>query len=193
MADPCCPHQKPWAILRAFAHSTCLAISCKEIPLSVNIASCAIQNPTVMHHFDRSKVLILPLVLLPISCTTPSFTSEDHLAIRSGMQQQEQAWNRGDIPGFMDMYADSVCFISAKERTCGKEGVTARYAMRYPDRGTMGQLEFDRLEILGAGADHAWCTGRWRLLRIGDTLSGGFSLFWIRTPEGWRILRDHTY
>ena len=139
------------------------------------------------------KTCILFLTFLLVSCAIPSFTSTDETTIRSEMDQQEQAWNRGDIPGFMDTYADSACFIGANERTCGKDVVTARYEQRYPDRAAMGQLDFDRLEILGAGADRAWCTGTWRLIRITDTLSGGFSLFWMRAPQGWRILRDHTY
>lgn len=139
------------------------------------------------------KPFILSVVLLFASCTTSSFTPADSTAIRSEMQRQEQAWNRGDIPGFMNAYADSVCFIGLQERTCGKELVTGRYEKRYPDRETMGRLDFDRTEILGAGTDHAWCTGTWRLIRTRDTLSGGFSLFWVSTPDGWRILRDHTY
>lgn len=139
------------------------------------------------------KLFAISLVPIVVACTSPVFTSADNAAIRSGMQQQEEAWNRGDIPGFMAAYADSICFIGTAERTCGKALVTARYEKRYPERESMGRLDFDQVEILGAGADHAWCTGTWRLLRTSDTLSGGFSLFWMRTPEGWRILRDHTY
>lgn len=109
------------------------------------------------------------------------------------MEDQVSAWNRGDIPGFMAAYADSVCFISARERTCGKALVGERYRKRYPDQAAMGRLAFGQLEVLGAGAGHAWCTGTWNLYRPADTLSGGFSLFWVRTANGWRILRDHTY
>jgi ketosteroid isomerase-like protein len=114
-------------------------------------------------------------------------------AVRAAMEQQVTAWNQGDIPGFMAAYADSACFITLREHTCGKEVVAARYAKAYPDRASMGRLDFNRLEVLPAGPDHAWCTGNWRLERNADTLSGGFSLLWARTPQGWRILRDHTY
>ncbi|MBS1546860.1 MAG: nuclear transport factor 2 family protein [Bacteroidetes bacterium] len=109
------------------------------------------------------------------------------------MHRQAEAWNRGDIPGFMAAYADTACFISLKERTCGKALVTARYMKRYPNAAAMGRLDFGNLEVLPAGTDHAWCTGTWRLVRTADTLSGGFSLFWLRTAQGWRIIRDHTY
>ena len=121
------------------------------------------------------------------------FTSVDGTAIRKVMADQEQAWDRGDIAAFMDGYMDSVCFISKKGRTCGKSAVTGHYLERYPDKAAMGDLVFGDLEIIGAGVDNAWCTGSWTLVRTSDTVGGGFSLFWRRTPGGWRILRDHTY
>ncbi len=139
------------------------------------------------------KIFPIVFLLLLAACAAPTFSSSDMEAIRSTMSQQEKAWNNGDIPGFMLAYDDSACFISLKERTCGKSVVTTRYEKHYPDRETMGTLDFRQLELLGAGADHAWCTGTWRLVRSQDTLSGGFSLFWGRTPQGWRVLRDHTY
>lgn len=109
------------------------------------------------------------------------------------MAEQEQAWDRGDIEAFMQGYSDSVCFIGKRGATCGKAAVTANYRRAYPDAAAMGDLTFDRSEVLAAGADHAWCTGNWRLVRATDTIGGGFSLLWERKAEGWRILRDHTY
>jgi ketosteroid isomerase-like protein len=114
-------------------------------------------------------------------------------AIAQVMKDQERAWDAGDVRGFMAGYADSVCFIGRRGTTCGREAVTANYLKSYPDKAAMGDLTFDGLEVLPAGADHAWCTGRWQLVRTADTLGGGFSLLWARTPDGWRILRDHTY
>jgi ketosteroid isomerase-like protein len=131
--------------------------------------------------------------VLLVGCTPRSFPPDGEASIRDAMQRQQSAWNRGDIPGFMAAYADSACFITAKERTCGKAVVTERYRKHYPDAATMGRLAFGQLEVLGAGPDHAWCTGSWHLYRARDTLAGGFSLFWVRTGGGWKILRDHTY
>ncbi len=153
----------------------------------------AVGDPPKNFFYMNKKVFVLVMGSFLASCAGPTFSSSDADGIRSTMSQQEKAWNEGDIPGFMQAYDDSACFISLKERTCGKSVVTARYEKHYPDQATMGKLDFGELEILGAGADHAWCTGKWRLVRAQDTLSGGFSLFWVRTPAGWRVLRDHTY
>ena len=146
----------------------------------------------VYFHGMRNACLFGLSILLG-SCERSGFSKNDELAIRQVMADQEVAWDTGDIPGFMEGYADEVCFVSRKGTTCGKAGVTANYQKSYPDQAAMGDLSFGGLEILGAGPDHAWCTGSWELIRAQDTLGGGFSLLWERTAQGWRILRDHTY
>lgn len=113
--------------------------------------------------------------------------------VQAAMAAQEAAWDRGDVRGFMAAYAEDACFITAKERTCGREEVTRRYLRSYPDQAAMGDLRFGIGEVLAVGADHAWCTGTWTLVRRADTLSGGFSLLWRKGPDGWLVLRDHTY
>ncbi|MBL7940923.1 MAG: nuclear transport factor 2 family protein [Flavobacteriales bacterium] len=109
------------------------------------------------------------------------------------MMDQEQAWDHGDIPAFMQHYSDTICFIGRGSRTCGREAVTANYLKTYPDKGAMGDLSFGIDEILPAGKDHAWVTGTWKLYRATDTVGGGFSLLWAKERAGWRIVRDHTY
>ncbi|MBL8002577.1 MAG: nuclear transport factor 2 family protein [Flavobacteriales bacterium] len=134
---------------------------------------------------------ILAALVLIAACGQPSFQADEQ-AIRAVMADQEKAWDAGDVRAFMDGYADSVCFIGSRGRTCGREAVTANYLKTYPDKAAMGDLSFTQLEVLPAGTDHAWCTGRWTISRA-DTVGGGFSLLWVRTAQGWRILRDHSY
>lgn len=135
---------------------------------------------------------LLPLLTLFAACASP-FNGSDEAAIRKAMSDQELAWDKGDIPGFMEGYSDTICFIGKKGKTCGREAVTANYLKSYPDKAAMGDLSFGIHEVIPAGADHAWMTGTWTLHRSADTLGGGFSLLWAREAEGWRIVRDHTY
>lgn len=114
-------------------------------------------------------------------------------SIQEAMAAQEQAWDRGDIPGFMEAYSDTICFLSPRGKRCGKVEVQASYARNYPDKAAMGDLQFTIHEVVPAGAEHAWCTGEWKLFRAADTLGGGFSLLWTMEEQGWRITRDHTY
>jgi ketosteroid isomerase-like protein len=128
------------------------------------------------------------------SRTSPSQqANSSEQAIRQAMSDQEAAWDRGDIPGFMAHYSDTACFIGRKGRTCGRDAVTANYLKSYPDNAAMGDLSFGTDEVIMVGERHAWLTGTWTLHRMADTLGGGFSLFWVKEGEVWRIARDHTY
>ena len=109
------------------------------------------------------------------------------------MRHQEQAWDAGDIAGFMVHYSDTICFLGPRWRNCGKAKVQASYERNYPDRAAMGDLTFGITEVLPIGGDQAWCTGTWALYRPADTLSGGFTLLWVLEDGRWRIVRDHTY
>ncbi len=131
--------------------------------------------------------------LLLWSCGAPSADPTAEPSIREAMAAQEAAWDRGDIRGFMRGYAEDICFIGKKGRTCGKEAVTLNYEKNYPDRAAMGDLRFVLHEVVPAGAGHAWVTGTWELFRTADTLGGGFSLLWRKDTDGWHIIRDHTY
>jgi len=133
------------------------------------------------------------ILLLLLTACTPRFTPADDAAIRTVMAEQEAAWDRGDIPGFMEGYSDTVCFLSSRGSTCGRDAVTANYLRNYPDDAAMGDLAFGIQELLPAGGEHAWLTGTWHLVRAVDTLGGGFSLLWAKEAQGWRIVRDHTY
>lgn len=126
------------------------------------------------------------------SCA-PDFAPTDETFIRNVMAEQETAWDAGDIPAFMNGYSNDVCFMGRKTRTCGAREVEKNYLANYPDKAAMGDMRFDIHELVPAGADHAWMTGAWELVRATDTIGGGFSLLWHREAAGWRIIRDHTY
>ncbi len=130
------------------------------------------------------------MLLAGCSGKKPSFDAAPILTV---MDQQEQAWNRGDLPGFMSGYSDTICFIGSRGMTCGRDEVTANYVKSYPDARAMGKLTFGILEVVPAGEGHAWVSGTWALARTRDTLSGGYSLLWVKESGAWRIVRDHSY
>ena len=128
--------------------------------------------------------------------------SADEAAIRAAMAAQTAAWNRGDIPAFMQTYEDSpdTTFIGA---TLGKgfERIRDRYLKSYSTPAQMGTLTFTNLEVrLLPGScgkiEFAVVTGNFHLQRTakGEAKKddGIFSLVWRKGPEGWKILLDHT-
>jgi hypothetical protein len=96
------------------------------------------------------KRLMWFVVLLPLMAASPE------QEIRRVLDDQVAAWNRGDIPGFMEGYdkSESTTFVGTAI-TKGHSEVLANYRKRYPTPEKMGTLRFSDLEIRPLGAEHA--------------------------------------
>ena len=110
------------------------------------------------------------------------------------LDAQVEAWNRGDVEGYMAGYWESaeLRFASGGEVTHGWQETLERYRRRYPDRAAMGRLSFADLDVRPLGPRWAAVHGRWLLEREQDAPDGLFTLLVERRPEGWRIVHDHT-
>jgi uncharacterized protein (TIGR02246 family) len=115
-------------------------------------------------------------------------------AVRAVLDAQSDAWNRGDIKGFMDGYArlPDITFVSGDSFTRGWQTVHDRYQKNYDSREKMGTLTFSDLEIRVLSNDAAVTIGRWQLQLTNNQPHGRFTLIFRRTKEGWRIVHDHT-
>jgi ketosteroid isomerase-like protein len=163
------------------------------------------REPTVMNskrYFVLATLVLMAIVSL-IGCNRQDRSAmrengmnNDQLdkAVRAVLDEQVQAWNRGDIDGFMMGYAksDKTTFISGDTLTRGWQTVLDRYKKSYDSREKMGTLAFTELEVKPLSDDSAVANGRWQLTRAGDTPHGRFTLIFRRTAEGWRIVHDHT-
>ena len=117
-------------------------------------------------------------------------------AIVQTLTTQTAAWNRGDIPGFMEGYwkSDSLVFIGRKGPTYGWQPTLANYQKNYPTPAAMGQLDFSglRVSLLAPGA--AQVVGHWHLARpaaVGD--AQGYFLLVVRQIGGkWLVVADHS-
>lgn len=115
-------------------------------------------------------------------------------ALKELLSRQVDAWNRGDVAGFMEGYwhSDQTTFSGTSGIVRGWQAVLDRYRRNYPDRATMGRTEFSELEITPLGNDAALILGHWHLERASGPIGGVFTLVARRFPEGWRIIHDHT-
>jgi uncharacterized protein (TIGR02246 family) len=140
------------------------------------------------------------LAVYVLSATAAAASSEQQknagaiTEIRAVLHAQQDAWNRGDIDGFMSGYArsGSTTFVSEDALRRGWETVRARYLQKYSDRAKMGRLTFSDLEITPISPDAAVVVGRWKLRRPQDRPHGRFTLIFRKTADGWRIVHDHT-
>jgi len=115
-------------------------------------------------------------------------------AIRAVLDAQRDAWNRGDIEGYMDGYDRSpdTVFVSSDRINRGWQAVLDRYKKSYDSREKMGVLTFSDLEITMLSKDAALVVGRWRLKRANDEPHGTFTLLFRKSKAGWRIVHDHS-
>lgn len=125
----------------------------------------------------------------------PDARDPDRAAINAVLQAQQGAWNRGDVEAFLTGYwrSPELTFSGSNGVARGWSGVVARYKKNYPDRDSMGKLDFSDLEIRFLGPDAALVLGNWHLKRetAGD-IGGVFTLVWQKFPDGWKIIHDHT-
>jgi beta-aspartyl-peptidase (threonine type) len=123
-------------------------------------------------------------------------TPPEAVGIRSVLDAQVDAWNRGSLDGFMAGYwkDDKLTFFSGDSVTRGWQKTYDRYQKRYQADGKeMGRLEFRNIEVEMIGSDAALARGGWRLtMSDGKTPIGLFTLLFRRLDGKWRIVHDHT-
>jgi len=142
-----------------------------------------------------SARLLLLLTLAGCAAHTRTFTPVDDQAVRAVLTAQQSAWNRGDLDGYMAGYARStdLVFTSGGKIRRGWQETYDKYKAKYgSDRSTMGTLAFEIFGVQSLGADGAIVLGRWKLTDTPNAGSGVFSVALTRTPEGWRVVHDHT-
>jgi len=126
----------------------------------------------------------------------------DRKAIEAAMNAQVAAWNRADIPTFMQVYENSpdTTFIGS-HLAKGFAPILERYKASYSTAEQMGVLTYKNLEVRllpsSCGkVEFAVVTGNFHLERTAKGAAtkddGMFSLVWRKGPQGWKILLDHT-
>lgn len=143
------------------------------------------------------RITLLACIVLIISCqpqrTVDQSSAKDVAAIRLVLEKQVNAWNEGNIDGFMEGYwkSDSLLFIGSKI-TYGWDSTLVRYKKSYPDKAAMGQLKFDIMRMDFVSTDNYLVTGRYTLLRANDQPTGIFTIWLKRVNGEWVVVYDHT-
>jgi uncharacterized protein (TIGR02246 family) len=156
----------------------------------------------------RRLILLIPVLVCTgaiAAAQSPAGSSVeagDESAIRAVIAAQAAAWNRADIPAFMQAYEDSpdTTFIGSAVRK-GYQPILERYRAGYANAAQMGTLTFSNLEIRllpspCGPVEYALVTGNFHLERTEKGAAtkddGIFSLAWRKTPQGWKIILDHS-
>ena len=170
--------------------------SCYAFDLSVYLDDYG--EATIGAIMRRVKILGLVVVMAGVLAQVGIASPKDAAAnaIKQVLQQQVEAWNRGDVDAFMQGYKDSpdTTFIG-KSVEHGYAPILERYKKAYPSKDAMGTLDFSDLDVRSLDPNYAVVTGKFHLARsaaAGGDANGIFSLVWERTHQGWKIILDHS-
>jgi len=136
------------------------------------------------------RLILIPIFLLGLVICH----AQDKEAVMKVLATQQDAWNRGDIEGFMQGYwkSDSLMFVGKTAPVYGWQTTLDHYKKGYPNRAAMGRLTFDIIQVKMLDPSNAFVMGGWKLKREKDEPGGYFTL-WFRKINGeWKIVCDHT-
>jgi uncharacterized protein (TIGR02246 family) len=134
-------------------------------------------------------LFILSLTLL----FTEAFAQDEH-PIKKLLQEQTEAWNKGDLEAFMQTYweSDSLLFVSKNGVIRGWKNTLENYKKSYPDIEAMGQLTFDLIEIKTLSPQSYFVVGKWMLAKKVGDFSGYYTLLIRKINGQWKIVADHS-
>jgi uncharacterized protein (TIGR02246 family) len=113
--------------------------------------------------------------------------------ITAAMNNSAADWNKGNLEAFMSLYDASATMMMTKGPV-GLDSIRYLYESKYFKGGMPKQnLRYSDMKVRLLGNNYALLTGAFTL--YGNNLperSGRYSLVFIRTKNGWRILHDHS-
>ena len=144
----------------------------------------------------RAWPATLLLVMSAACAGTPASGPDGVRDVRAVWAAQVEAWNRGDLDGYMAGYWQSpdLVFFANGTETRGWQETLDRYRASYQAGGKqMGALDFPQLDFVMLGPEAVLARGRWRLkMPVGTERTGMTSVVFRKLPEGWRIVHDHS-
>ena len=149
------------------------------------------------------KQLSALFLLILLSCNMNNTNTDDAIkqnpneinSIKKILASQQECWNNGDIDGFMQGYwnSDKLIFTSLSHKPAyGWKNTVERYKNSYPTKSSMGELNFEILDLKLISETTATLKGKWELIREKDHPNG---LFWLdieKFGRNWLITKDST-
>lgn len=118
----------------------------------------------------------------------------DAAAIKATLDTTAAGWNRGELPVYLSAYVDSATAMGSTGLVRGVKGIEGQMRAGFWRTGRpLQMLSYDHLEIRPVGPSQAIVTGQY-ILTGGSRpdRTGWFTTIWVRTPNGWRMVHDHS-
>jgi len=126
------------------------------------------------------------------SCNTSTNETQDKKEILTLIDDQEKAWSKHDLEGFMKGYwkSDSLKFYGRNGITYGWDKTLANYKKGYPTPAHSGTLKFKVNDISRIEKESYYVMGEYHLTRtIGDA-NGVFMIIFRKINGKWKIVAD---
>jgi uncharacterized protein (TIGR02246 family) len=123
----------------------------------------------------------------------PLFTAtRQQLDVVKIILAQQNAWNKGDLDGYLSHYKDSPDTQAVLANLVrGIDGIRSAFKQNFPNRDAMGSIEDTDIEVKALGDNYALATGKYHLNRpkkSGGALEGTFMELFEKTQAGWQII-----
>lgn len=130
------------------------------------------------------------------ACANPDQQAGDPTTVvRTMLESSAEAWNAGELSGFIDDYANdpATSFMDGRRPQYGYDWIRSNYAPRFDPGASRDSLGFEGFAARRLGDNHILATARYVLHR-GDsvTSSGPFTLILELRHGEWKIIHDHT-
>jgi ketosteroid isomerase-like protein len=142
----------------------------------------------------KKWVFVLAMCLCGFAVYAQPLTSTEKEYFTRQMADQQKAWNLGDIDGYMSYYwgSDSLIMVTKGQARMGWQNIRDNYEKKYPDAASMGILEYSDLYFYKLDKKKVFCSGSWKVTRKENSISGTFTLIWVKVKSRWVITMDHT-
>jgi ketosteroid isomerase-like protein len=145
----------------------------------------------------RVSAAALAFSLLTASAQERLYTATpEQLQVVKVVLAEQTAWNKGDLDGYLSHFKDSQetqAVLGTLVR--GMPAIRSAFKANYPNRESMGQLEYMEVEARELGEKFAMATGRYRLERSkksGGGAEGTFTEIFEKTDSGWIVIFSET-
>ena len=138
------------------------------------------------------KKLLLFIALIVTMSLASQTEAKDRKAILTVLKIQQDAWNKGDLEGFMQGYwkSDSLKFYGSKGVTNGWQKTLENYKKGYPSKEYTGTLSFT-IEAISKIEDNSYYVmGQFHLFRDIGNANGVFLIIFRKIEGKWKIIAD---
>jgi ketosteroid isomerase-like protein len=141
---------------------------------------------------------VVALCVTALAAAPALALTTEETAIKKVLDDSAQAWNRGDIKGFVAISYErspGTVYLTAQGPVMGYDAIEAVYLQKWAGRaGGSGKLSTENLRFKSLSPDYAIVYGDYRLVFDGAAkpAMGAFDLVFHKSDQGWRVVSDHT-